>query len=48
MKELEQLGAIDVARIEDVHPADVDPTDADTADVNFDHDKNNENEVTIV
>jgi hypothetical protein len=43
MRQLEQLGAIDAARVEDVHPA-----DADSANIDSDHDKNHENEVTIV
>ena len=59
MEALEQLEAIDVAGIEDVHltdvhptdvhPADIHPADADPADIDSDpgQNKNNENKVTI-
>jgi type IV secretion system protein VirD4 len=63
MKQLEQLGAIDAARVEDINladvspadippidvpPTDIHPADADSANIDFDHEKNNKNEVTIV
>jgi type IV secretion system protein VirD4 len=57
MQALEDLGAIDVERVEDVDPADINLTDvnltdagpanADSVNIAPDQNKNNENEVTI-
>jgi type IV secretion system protein VirD4 len=50
MQALEELGAIDVERIEDVDPADIDFMDvgpANFADIDSEHDKTKDNEVTI-